>query len=164
MGLNHSSSKSAKLYDAKGNFLRKLKLPLRVAELMLEEQPGHVICPVHEILRTGRFNALRAEDDVLGRLAYLVVPFCKVNHKVSESDMKLIKLGCCNKDKKKRSWIRNKVVPEMEVESMEEEQKVVFEAFESRIKDTDFVQLKGYRRGWTPVLESIAEDPRRRRV
>lgn len=149
--LNFSSNQTAKLFDAKGNFVRQVKLPLKAAELLLEEEPGHVISPAEEIRRTRRFMAVKAEDEIVARKVYLLVPLSRVNHKVSESDMKLIELAYKNRSKTKRSG--SKVSQAMAEEFRMDQECLVNVSEHHRLGP----QLKGYSRGWNPVLEPISE-------
>ncbi|KAH7516981.1 hypothetical protein FEM48_Zijuj09G0013700 [Ziziphus jujuba var. spinosa] len=152
---NFSSNQTAKLFDAKGNFVRQVKLPLKAAELLLEEEPGHVISRAEEIRRAGRFIAMKAEDEIVARKAYLLVPLTRVNRKVSESDMKLIELATRNKSKTKRSG--SKVSPAMAEERKDDEGLV--KVLAEKVTEYHHLgpQLKGYIRGWNPVLEPISE-------
>ncbi|PON61692.1 hypothetical protein PanWU01x14_143510 [Parasponia andersonii] len=163
---NHSSScfvitfsksdPTAKLFDAHGNLLRRVKLPLKAAELMLEEDPGHVISPADELNRTGRFCAMRAEDELMARKSYLLVPLCKVNRKVSDSDMAIIK----STTSKKKSKNSSKVSPAMAAEEPRgEAEESVINAFEQSIATTGFGfgRTMGYSKGWKPALEPISE-------
>lgn len=150
---NFSSANTAELFDAKGNFVRQIELPIKAAELMLEEEPGHVISPADEIRRTGRFMAMRAEDELVARKVYLLVPLCRVNRKVSDPDMALIDLACKKRSRTSSKRTSSKILPaamEEEVEEFQLEEKVI-----SRYHLGP--QLKGYLRGWSPVLEPISE-------
>lgn len=162
---NFSNAKTAKLVlDAAGSYhVRQVKLPLKAAELVLEEDPGHVISPADEIRRTGRFVAVKAEEELVARKVYLLVPLCKVNRKVSESDMALIDLAC----KKKRSRTSSKrtsskILPATPVEEPG------LEGVESQQVDQGKLvtfpgsfqmapHMKGYNKAWSPVLEPISE-------
>lgn len=148
---NSSNAKTAKLFDAEGNFVRRVKLPLKAAELMLEEEPGHIISPADEIRRTGRFMAMKAEDELVGRKVYLLVPLCKVNRKVSDSGMALINLGCKKKSRSNPKRTSSKILPAAMEEEFQVEEKVIISGYHPGH------QLKGYIRGWNPVLEPISE-------
>lgn len=163
---NHSSScffvslsksdPTAKLFDAQGNLLRRVKLPLKAAELMLEEEPGHVISPADDLRRTGRFCAMRAEDELLARKAYMLVPLCKINRKISDSDMAIIKSTIY----KKKNKTSSKVSPAMTAEeSKEEAEDLVVGDFEGNIVSTgfNFGRPIFYSKGWKPALEPISE-------
>ncbi|KAF3436532.1 hypothetical protein FNV43_RR23624 [Rhamnella rubrinervis] len=150
---NFSNAKAAKLFDAEGNFVRQVKLPLKAAELMLEEEPGHIISPADEIRRTGRFMAMKAEDELVARKVYLLVPLCRVNRKVSDSDMALVDLACKKRSRTSSKRTSSKILPAATVEEKEE-----FRVEEKVISGYHLgLHLKGYIRGWNPVLEPISE-------
>ncbi|GMN52323.1 hypothetical protein TIFTF001_021470 [Ficus carica] len=173
MGNHHSSScfmtfsladQTAKLFDAQGNLLRRVKLPLKAAELMLEEEPGHVISPAEDLRRTGRFCAMLAEDELLARKAYLLVPLCKVNRK---ADMAVVDFVACKtmaKNKKKKNG-GSKVSPAAAEETKEEEGSDkdlvarVFEENDNQNYNGFLCRPRGYSyiRGWKPALETIRE-------
>ncbi|CBI36936.3 unnamed protein product, partial [Vitis vinifera] len=79
-----STPKTAKLFDAHGN-LRRVKVPVTAAELMLEE-PGYVVSRVDDLRRTRRIPAMRADDVLLEGKAYLMMPVSRVQSRVLGSD------------------------------------------------------------------------------
>ncbi|EEF47282.1 uncharacterized protein LOC8267358 [Ricinus communis] len=157
--IHRSNLKTAKLIDSKGT-LRQLKLPVKAAELMLEE-PGYVVSAAHELLRTGRVIALRAEDEVLARKVYLSLPLCRVNRKISESEMRIIQCAVAVEKMSPKKKSGAKVLPAVAVEVKEEEEEIESEVVGVlEEQDTDFsgCRLANYQR-WTPVLEPIFEEP-----
>ncbi|EXB28601.1 hypothetical protein L484_009760 [Morus notabilis] len=178
MGNHHSSScfmtfssvadQTAKLFDAQGNLLRRVKLPLKAAEVMLEEEPGHVISPAEDIRRTGRFCAMRAEDELLARKDYLLVPLCKVNRKASASDMAIIDFMAFKKSTRSRTTKKNggsRVSPAAMAEGTKEEgdqDQLVIRVLEGNDNHNNngflsFPRGYIYCRGWKPALETIRE-------
>ncbi|XP_022757906.1 uncharacterized protein LOC111305017 [Durio zibethinus] len=145
--------KMAKVIDAQGN-LRKVKIPAKAAEIMLEE-PGHIICPVENLNRTRRVAAMRAEDELLVGKVYVLVPIGRVHCKVTDADMALIKAACSGKKRRKSG---SKVLPHVTEELREEEESEVQVFPEKCMKG---IPVPGYRLGnyrpWTPVLEPISE-------
>ncbi|XVF22109.1 hypothetical protein REPUB_Repub12eG0145600 [Reevesia pubescens] len=144
-----SSKKVAKVIDDQGN-LMKVKLPAKVAKLMLEE-PGHIISPVEELKRTRRMIAMRADDDLLVGKVYVLVPIGRVHCKVTDADMAIIEAACSGKKRRKSVA---KVLPDV----TEEEESEVLVFPEECMKG---IPLPGCRLGnytpWTPVLEPISE-------
>ncbi|EOX95239.1 hypothetical protein QUC31_004939 [Theobroma cacao] len=143
--------KMAKVIDSQGN-LRKVKLPAKAAELMLEE-PGHIISPVEELKQTRRVAAMRADDELLAGKFYVLVPIGRVHCKVTDADMAIIEAVCNGKRRRKSGA---KVSPTV-TEGLREED-------ESEVKVLGAKCMKGipgYRLGnhrpWTPVLEPISE-------
>ncbi|XVF32876.1 hypothetical protein REPUB_Repub17cG0120700 [Reevesia pubescens] len=146
--------KMAKVIDAKGS-LRKVKLPVKAAELMLEE-PGHIISPVEDLKRTRRVAAMRADDELLVGKVYVLVPIRRVHCKVTDADMTIIEAACSGKKRRKSGA---KVLPDVTEELREEEESQVEVLGENCMKGTS---VPGYRLGknyrtWTPVLEPISE-------
>ncbi|KAG4138407.1 hypothetical protein ERO13_D07G132400v2 [Gossypium hirsutum] len=134
-------SDMAKVIDAQGK-LRKVKLPVKAAEIMLDE-PGRVISPVEELKRTRCVVPMRADDELLAAKAYVLVPIQRVNRKVTDVDVAIIEAACSGK---KRAKSGAKVLPELR----EEERQV-----------DPVLAVPGCRKGnyrpWTPVLEPISE-------
>ncbi|KAM6558880.1 hypothetical protein CsatA_028119 [Cannabis sativa] len=149
---------TANLFDAKGNFLRPVKLPLKAAELMLEEEPGHVISPAEDLRRTGRYSAMRAEDDLVAKKVYFLVPMSRVNRKISDSDMEIVKSATLKKKKSKNS---SRVSPAMVATAAAEEELEgsVFQEIGNDIASAGFNLGRpiGNNRLWKPVLETISE-------
>ncbi|KAE8697946.1 Secretion-associated RAS super family 2 isoform 1 [Hibiscus syriacus] len=138
-----SGDKIAKVIDAQGK-PRKVKLPVKAAEIMLEE-PGHIICGVEELKRARRVVAMRADDELSGGKVYVLVPIGRIHCRVTDADMVIIKAACCGR-KKKISGA--KVLPDVMVSEDE--------------KYTNGIpHVSGHRFGncrpWMPVLEPIPE-------
>lgn len=149
---NLRSQKMAKVIDAQGN-LRKVNLPAKAAEVMLEE-PGHIISTLDELKRTHRVAAMRADDELLATKVYVLVPIGRVHCKVNDADMAIIEAACSGKRRRKISGA--KVLP---ADVMEEEESQFQVLGEKSIKGIPV--STGYRLGscrpWTPVLEPISE-------
>ncbi|KAJ1425662.1 hypothetical protein SESBI_11021 [Sesbania bispinosa] len=156
--VNSGSTKTTTiLLDTRGN-IRKIKLPVRSGELMIEEL-GHVIAPVEDLRRTRRISALPADQELLAGKAYLLVPASRVHSKASESEMEIAERWSCKKrsnksgQRKKKSGNMAKVSPISALSGKEEE-----------IEVNNFVG-KGKLVGipcqgrWNPVLEPILESP-----
>ena len=167
-----AKSESATLFDSKGNFLRRVTLPLRAAELMLEEEPGHVVSPAEEIKRTRRYGAMRAEDELSARKAYVLVPLSKLNRKLSEADMAVIvESALSNKSKAMKRSGGSRVSPALAEECSKEEEEGregfgLNKGFEEikvndisvNVSDLGFMcRQRGYSRGWKPELDTIRE-------
>ncbi|WCJ22303.1 hypothetical protein M5689_004398 [Euphorbia peplus] len=144
--ISTSKPKTAKLIDFNGN-LTRVKLPVKAAELMLEH-PGYVLSPVHDLQRTGRLIALRAEDELLPSKVYLLVSLSRVNQKMSESEMKIVGFVGVKIARKKRQR-GAKVLPDVEVVG---EIEVLEEGDGS---SGGRVEKFGH---WTPVLDTISEE------
>ncbi|KAJ9171739.1 hypothetical protein P3X46_015058 [Hevea brasiliensis] len=145
-----NSPSTARLMDYHGN-IRQLILPLKAAELMLEE-PGHVISSLHDLRRTRRISALRAEDELFAGKLYLLVPLSKVNRKISDSEMAIIESAKKRSQKKRRGSKIQPAVP-MTVEAETE-----VESLEGLDSDFGSCQLRNFCH-WTPALEPILEEP-----
>ncbi|GMI66630.1 hypothetical protein HRI_000332300 [Hibiscus trionum] len=132
-----SGNRIAKVIDAQGK-LRKVELPVKAAEIMLEE-PGHIISAVEELKRGRRVVAMRADDELSVGKVYALVPVGRVHCRVTDADMGVIKAACCSGKKKKSG---GKVLPDVMVAE-------------------GIPPVSGYRIGscrpWIPVLESIPE-------
>ncbi|KAE8681652.1 Secretion-associated RAS super family 2 isoform 1 [Hibiscus syriacus] len=137
-----SGDKFAKVIDAQGK-PRKVKLPAKAAEIMLEE-PGHIICGVEELKRARRVVAMRADDELLGCKVYVLVPIGRIHCRVTDADMVIIKAACCGRKKMRGA----KVLPDVMVS---EEEKYT----------NEIPTVSGHRFGncrpWMPVLEPIPE-------
>ena len=95
-----STPKTEKLFDAQGN-LRRVKVPVAAAELMLEE-PGYVVPRVDDLRKTRRIPAMRADDVLAEGKAYLLVPVSRVHCVVSEVEMGAIDAASKKKRKSKK--------------------------------------------------------------
>lgn len=146
---------TAKLFDANGN-LQQVKLPLKAAELMLE-QPGNAVAPVEELRQTRRISAMRADDELLAGKVYLLVPTGRVHCKVSDLEMAIIELAC----KKRASVLKpsgSKVLPAAAAAELTEvgEDEVKTFGGDQVIAGLPGHQFWNYKR-WSPVLEPISE-------
>ncbi|CAK9145209.1 unnamed protein product [Ilex paraguariensis] len=143
--------KTAKLIHVHGN-LRHFKVPITAAELMLEE-PGHVICPVENLRRTRRFEAMKADEDLLAGKLYMLVSTNRVHRLLSESEMKLVESVCEKRRAKRRgSKILPDVTPQEVDETCEESGDPI------RFMGGDDTGLPCYRlRQWRPALDPIVE-------
>ncbi|XVF72726.1 hypothetical protein PTKIN_Ptkin12aG0143400 [Pterospermum kingtungense] len=146
--------KLARVIDAQGN-LKKVKLPAKAAELMLEE-PGHIISPVDDLKRTRRVAAMRADDELVVGKIYVLVPIGRVHCKVTDIDMAIIEAACSGK---RRRRIGAKVLPDVTAEELRKEE--VSQVKVLRETCMKGAHVPGYRlanyRPWTPVLEPISE-------
>ncbi|KAJ6993084.1 hypothetical protein D5086_012678 [Populus alba] len=149
--------KAAKLINSQGN-LRQVTLPVKAAELMLEE-PGHVIAPVDELKQRSRTIAMRADDELLPGKVYLSVPLGKVNCKISASELEIIEstiAACAKRSSKKRSGA--KVLPDMAVDLREEKgSESGVKVLEGNDTSSTSYRLVNYRQ-WTLALEPILEE------
>jgi hypothetical protein len=149
-------AQTAKLFDVHGN-LQQVKLPLKAAELMLE-QPGYAIAPVEELRQTRRISAMKADDELSAGKVYLLVPTGKVHCKVSELEMAIIELAC----KKRASMLKpsgSKVSPatsEAEPKEVGEDDDDVNSFGGDQVAGLPGHQFWNYKR-WSPVLEPISE-------
>ncbi|KAG8389554.1 hypothetical protein BUALT_Bualt02G0241300 [Buddleja alternifolia] len=103
----NSQSHTAKLIDLHRSTFRVVDVPVTAAELMLEE-PGHVVSPVNDLSRDLRLSAMKADESLTGGKVYILIPLSRVNGKVSESEMAVIKSACCQRKMKRRS---SRVIP-----------------------------------------------------
>lgn len=148
-----SNSEKAKLLDEHGN-LQQVKLPVKAAELMLEH-PGHVITLVEELRRTRRISAIRADDGLLGRKVYFLVPSGRVHCRVSELEMKIIELSCKKKPRNLKPS-GSKVSPAMTMQSKEVAGEGEVEVLGGEVSGLLGHHLGNLRR-WSPALEPIYE-------
>lgn len=152
--------KTAKLMDSQGN-LTQVSLPVKAAELMLEE-PGHAICPLHELKQRSRVIAMRADDELLPGKVYLLATLSKVNCKISASEVAIMESAIAayaKRSSKKRNGA--KVLPAMAVEMRELEEGSEGEV--NVLEGNDLTSSTSCRlvlnyRQWTPALEPISED------
>ncbi|KAK9139200.1 hypothetical protein Scep_008881 [Stephania cephalantha] len=87
---------TAKVLDWSEGSFRRVNLPMRAAELMIEA-PGMVVCGVEEMRRSGRVWALRAGEELEEGKFYVMVAVERVRSKVSAVDMAEIVAACSNK-------------------------------------------------------------------
>ncbi|KAJ9696639.1 hypothetical protein PVL29_008716 [Vitis rotundifolia] len=151
-----STPKTAKLFDAHGN-LRRVKVPVTAAELMLEE-PGYVVSRVDDLRRTRRIPAMRADDVLLEGKAYLMMPVSRVHCVVSEVEMALIAAASKRRSKKRGG---SRVLPagnEGTTENLEVQSRVLG-GDGGGGGDVGFFgrHRLGNFRQWSPVLETISE-------
>ncbi|KAB5520172.1 hypothetical protein DKX38_024491 [Salix brachista] len=154
---SRTAPKTAKLMDSQGKLRQVISLPVKAAELMLEE-PGHAICPLHELKQRNRLIAMRADDELLPGKLYLLVTLSKVNCKVSASELAIMEsniAACEKRSSKKRNGA--KVLPAMAVE-LEEGSEGEVSVFEGNdLPSSTGCRLVNYRQ-WTPALEPISEE------
>lgn len=143
-----SKAETANLFDPQGT-LQRLELPLKAAELMLE-QPGHAIAPVEELHRTRRISALKADDELSAGKDYILVPWGRVHSKVSELEMAIIELAC-----KKRAARQKPSGSKVSPAAMTMESREVGEE-EVEVSGLPIHPVGNHRR-WSPVLEPISE-------
>ncbi|CAI9767856.1 unnamed protein product [Fraxinus pennsylvanica] len=107
---------------------------------MLEE-PGHVVSPAVEISGSNsRFSAMKADEQLIARRVYILIPLSRVRSKVTESELAVVKAAAGDKKKAKRH--SSKVLP------------VVTESFDEEI----VTPIPNHRlRPWKPSLEPISE-------
>ncbi|OWM80066.1 uncharacterized protein LOC116188858 [Punica granatum] len=147
-----SSTQSAKLLDPHGSLLR-LDVPVRVAELMLE-YPGHLVSSLDRVRGTGRFIALRADDELLAGKAYITVPFNRIDCRATEDELAVIesaRKGGRDLD------TGSKVFRDVVVEADGKDGK---KGGDGLLGGQQQQQLSCYwsHRQWNPVLEPIFED------
>ncbi|KAB5552219.1 hypothetical protein DKX38_009530 [Salix brachista] len=145
--------KTARLINSQGN-LRQVSLPVKAAELMIEE-PGHVISLVDELKQRSRTIAMRADEELLPGKVYLSVPLSKVNCKISAPELAIIEAtiaACARRSSKKRSGTA-KVLPAMAVDLKEEENS----EGEVKVFEGNYTSSTSYRQ-WTLALEPIPEE------
>ena len=145
-------SKRAVLLDTTGN-IREIKLPVKSAELMIEE-PGQVIAPVDELRLTRRISALPADEELQAGKVYLLIPASRVHSKASPYEMAITEEWDCGKKKKPRRN-SNKVSLVSAVSEGEDGG----DLFAVKITGIPCCQRLGNQcqRRWNPVLEPILE-------
>ncbi|XP_010268021.1 PREDICTED: uncharacterized protein LOC104605103 [Nelumbo nucifera] len=151
--LVNSNSRMAKLIDNEGN-LRRIALPLKAAELMLEA-PGSVVSPVDVLRRIRRISALRADEELQGGKLYLLCPAVRVNGRVLDSEMALIDTKC-------QKGYRPKVYPATVMAEGEGEKggKMVTIGLSGEGQTGAGLRQHrclGHHRRWRPVLQPIRE-------
>ncbi|KAK1412498.1 hypothetical protein QVD17_33801 [Tagetes erecta] len=108
-----SNPQSATLIHVNGN-IQIIKLPITAAEIMLIEQPGHLLSPVIDDLRSNfRLSALRADEVLVNGKLYFFIPVGRLNTFVTESELEMLRLDCGNVKRMKRCR-KSKVSPEEE--------------------------------------------------
>ncbi|GAB4841758.1 hypothetical protein Ancab_022480 [Ancistrocladus abbreviatus] len=145
----------AKIIDSRGT-LHVVKAPLTATEVMLE-YPGYVVSPVEEIGRTRRTIVMKAEETLVGRRVYLLVPVGKMNCKITELQMGLVESVC---GKKRRSPGGSKVSPVVVSDDGVSGERVVEEVVGRSCGGKGSGgggQRLRHVRPWTPVLEPILE-------
>ncbi|XAR58382.1 hypothetical protein NMG60_11013765 [Bertholletia excelsa] len=151
----HTVSYTATLLDTSGN-LRRIKLPITVAEIMLDE-PGHVVSPAQQVRRTFVLPAMKADEVLSAGKLFLLVPANRANSKVSGLEMALIDSA----QKKRQKGRSSKVLPAVTEASSEEAEGAAAIA----ISQGNATGLTGRRLGcprtparqWRPELETISE-------
>ena len=100
---------------------------------------------------------MKVEDELVEKKVYLLVLLCKVNQKVSESDMEVIKSTINSTISKKKNKKSSQV--SLATESKEELVDFVMNVFEENISiiGFDFRRLMVYSKGWKPASETISE-------
>ncbi|GFQ01572.1 hypothetical protein PHJA_002301100 [Phtheirospermum japonicum] len=141
---NPSQSKTAKLIDLRRNILRRVDVPVTAAELMLED-PGHVISPVSDL----RLSAVKADECLIGGTIYVLIPVCRVNGKLSESEMAVIESICGKRRAKRRS---SRVIPVVQEISSDDEIRSL-----GKVSANIGLVNKYRMRPWKPTLEPIYE-------
>ncbi|KNA26033.1 hypothetical protein SOVF_001020 [Spinacia oleracea] len=145
----------AKLVDSQGQ-LTLINLPTTVAELMLEN-PGFALTPVEELRETSRIPAMKADDVLLGRKVYLLVPVDKVNSRLTDLQLAAIDSLLCSCNGKvggKATRGGSKVSPTTGVNG---------NSLEDLVKDLSGKctgvtgQRNRFCKVWEPVLEPILE-------
>ncbi|KAJ0878414.1 hypothetical protein HanRHA438_Chr10g0439531 [Helianthus annuus] len=141
---------SAKLIDCDGN-LRHIKVPITAAEIMLLEQPGHLVSPVVDDLESVfRLSALRADQVLSNGKLYFLIPVSRLNSFVTEAELVMLRSGC-GKVKRVKQRRRAKVLPEEKTgESLGEILGISEESFSTG-------QSVCRSPMWKPVLEQIYE-------
>ncbi|OMO82138.1 hypothetical protein COLO4_23245 [Corchorus olitorius] len=147
-----SRKRIAKVIDAQGN-LKKVNVPAKAAEIMLEE-PGHVIAAVEELKRTRRVVAMRADDDLMAGKVYVLVPIARVHCKVLDADLAIIEAASSGKKRRKSG---SKVSPAVAEELTKEEDSDKLKVLGERCSKGFHGYRLGNYRPWTPVLEPISE-------
>ncbi|CAO2826624.1 unnamed protein product [Amaranthus hypochondriacus] len=140
----------AKLVNSHGQ-VKLIELPITTAELMVEN-PGYAIVSVEELRRTHRIPAMSADNRLLGGKIYLLVPFDKVNSRLTDLQLAALEnLICsyCDETVGRRARGGSKVSP------------VLGFTGESRLEGLVKINYLGGKRSfckvWEPVLEPIAE-------
>ena len=149
-----STLKTAKLFDAQGN-LRRVKVPVTAAELMLEE-PGYVVSRLDDLRKTRRIPAMRADDVLAEGKAYLLVPVSRVHCVVSEVEMRAIDAASKKKRKSKKRG-GSRVLPagnEGSTENLEIQSRVLGGGGDMGFGGR---HRSGNSRPWSPALETISE-------
>ncbi|GKU86998.1 hypothetical protein SLEP1_g1461 [Rubroshorea leprosula] len=155
-----NSKKKARVIDAEGN-LRRVKLPAKAGELMVEE-PGHVVSMVDQLRVTRRVSAVRADDELLAGKVYMLVPICRVNCRVTEAEMERIEAACSEKKRKEMSRKKRrggKVSPAVTgPEEFRKEEDSRNEVLRTKIEIPCYRKRRNYAAApWSPGLETISE-------
>ncbi|CAO2826625.1 unnamed protein product [Amaranthus hypochondriacus] len=150
-----NSKNKAKLIDSLGQ-IKQVQLPITVAELMLEN-PGFATASVEELRKSHRITAMRADDLLIGRKVYLLVPVEKVNSKLFDFQMDAIEaltFSSSNGKMSRKLSGKSKVSPMLRND----------ESLGDLVKDLgrnksmcENGQKKRFSKGWEPILEPILE-------
>ncbi|KAD6120220.1 hypothetical protein R6Q59_026274 [Mikania micrantha] len=107
----NSELQSAKLIDIDGH-LRHIKVPITAAEIMILEQPGHLVSPVENGIQSSyKLTALRADQELTNGRLYFLIPAGRLNSFVTESELEML-LSVCRKVKQVKRRRKSKVLPE----------------------------------------------------
>ena len=142
----------AKLVDSHGQ-VKLVEQPITAAELMVEN-PGFAVTLIEDLRKTRRIPAMRADNRLLGGKIYLLVPFDKVNSRLTDLQLAALEhLICsyCDETVGRRTRGGFKVSPVLGFTGF---------AGESRLEGLVKINLGGKRsfcKVWEPVLEPIAE-------
>ncbi|PWA76727.1 hypothetical protein CTI12_AA231920 [Artemisia annua] len=146
-----SGLKTARLVDLQGN-VQHVKVPITAAEVMLLEEPGHLVSQVVEsdLVSCFRLWALRADEELASGKLYLLIPVGRLNSFVSETELEMLR-SCCKKVKKVKRRNNSKVLPQgqTDCEGPSDNLGPSLEEFTS--------QRMGSSPMWKPVLEPIYE-------
>ncbi|CAO2818737.1 unnamed protein product [Amaranthus hypochondriacus] len=152
---NLAKSKNlAKLVDSQGQ-LTLVNLPITVAELMVEN-PGFAVTPVEELRIFHRIPAMKADEMLVGRKVYLLVPVEKVNSRLTGLQLTAIEGVLCpwGDMKMKRTRGSSKVFPvHVNDNGLTGQMEKDLGGKSNGITG----QRKSFCKGWKPVLEPILE-------
>lgn len=142
------NDQTATLIDIQGN-QRVVNVPITAAEIMILEQPGHLISPVVDDIRSNfRLSALRADEILTSGKLYLLIPIARLNSFVKDSELEILR-SCCTSVKRVKRFGNSKVLP------------AVGEGFGDSLGMVEKGLIIGQRTSsspmWKPVLEPIYE-------
>ncbi|GAB2298418.1 hypothetical protein Dimus_032484 [Dionaea muscipula] len=143
-----------KIIDHEGN-LQRVRAGTTAAEMMLDN-PGYVLSPAREIRRNHRVKAVKADEELMGGEVYMLVPFGRIHHTASESDMALVQSLFCGGSLKVSPAAGGGSSGGTGGEERVEEEGYGSGMVTGLVGGQQYLRVIGGRT-WTPVLEPILE-------
>ncbi|KAL2934815.1 Hemagglutinin-neuraminidase [Bienertia sinuspersici] len=144
--ISSNSKNMAKLIDSLGQ-LKSVNLPTAVADLM-RENPSFALVSVEQLRRTRHIVAMKADERLLGRKVYLLVPFDMVKSWLSKAQLALIDeivMSCYIDDMMGRKTRGGNSLDRLGLENL------------MKYLSSKSTGVTGQSKGWRPIVEPILE-------